>query len=129
MAGCLGGAGDDAPTTTLDPDRVTTTGGDAIEVVVAQIVIRESDDGPHVHYRLRNDGVEDATLELRTVLQIESGGTYEATAYADVLAGEEAVVEYRLVRYDGLTGEERTNVRRGNADFELYVNGERSTDV
>lgn len=126
LSGCLDG-GDDAGTTTepLDPSQVTTTGGADVEVLVAQIVIREGDAGPHVYYQLRNDGAEDATVAVRTVLDIDGGGTYEATGYTDVGAGQEVFLEYQLVRYDALTETERTNVRRGNADFETFLNGER----
>lgn len=81
LAGCLGGGGDrGTTTTTLDPSRVTTTGGDGVEVLAAQMVVREADAGPRVRYRLRDDGGTDATVAVRTVLAIEAGGTYEATA-------------------------------------------------
>lgn len=130
VPGCLGGGGDRGTTTArLDPSRVTTTGAAAVDVIVAQVVVREADDGPRVHYRLRNDGSGDATVAVRTVLSIEGGGTYEATGYADVAAGGEVVLEYRLVEYDVLTDAERENVRLGNADFDVYVNGERRSDA
>ena len=126
IAGCLGGSGDRGTTTgSLDPTQVTTTGGDDVEVVVAQVVIREDDEGPRINYRLRNGGEGDATVAVRTVLSIEGGGTYEKTAYADVSAGGEVVLEYPVVRYDELSTAEAQNVRRGDANFETYVNGER----
>ena len=125
LAGCGGPGGTTTTTEPLDPSQVTTTGGEAVELLSAQIVIREGDAGPHVSSRLRNDGAEVATVAVRTVLEIEDGGTYEATAYTDVGAGEEIFLEYQLVSYDALTETERTNVRRGNADFSVYVNGER----
>ena len=126
LSGCLG-RGRDSGTTTepLEPSQVTTTGGADVEILVAQIVIREADAGPHVYYRLRNDGAADATVAVRTVLDIEGGGTYEATAYTDVGAGAEIFLEYQLVRYDALSEVEQTNVRRGDATFVVYVNGER----
>lgn len=130
LAGCLGGpGGGGARTGTPDPIQVTTTGGEDVEILVAQVVIRQEDDGPRVHYRLRNDGGEDATVAVRTVLRIDQGGTYEATAYADVPQGQEVVLEYRVVRYDELTTAERENVRRGDADFDVYVNGEPRSGV
>ena len=128
--GCLGGAGQrDTTTEPLDPTQVTTTGGDDVEILVAQVVIRAEDDGPRIYYQLRNDGSGDATVAVRTVLHIDQGGTYEATAYTDVEAGQEIFLEYRIVRYEALTSTERENVRRGEADFDTYVNGERRTDV
>lgn len=130
LAGCLGGpGGGGARTGTPDPTQVTTTGGERVDVLVAQVVIREADDGPRMHYRLRNDGGEGATVAVRTVLTIEQGGTYEATGYADVPAGGEVVLEYRVVRYDALSAAERENVRRGDADFVVYVNGEPRSGV
>lgn len=130
LAGCLSvGERRGTTTTSLDSTQVTTTGGDEVEVLLAQVVIREADDGPRIHYRLWNAGSGDATVEVRTVLRIEDGDAYEATGYADVPAGGEVVLEYRVVEYDALTGVERENVRRGNADFDVYVNGEPRPDA
>lgn len=129
VAGCLG-AGDRGSTTEpLDPTQVTTTGGAEIAILIAQVVIREEEDGPRIYYQLRNDGDEGATVEIRTALSIDDGGTYEASAVVDVAAGQEVFVEYPVVRYDELTPVERENVRRGDADFDTYVNGELRTDV
>ena len=72
-----------------------------------------------------DSGSTDATVEIRTVLSIEDGGTYEASAYVDVPPGGELFVEYPLVRYEELSAAEEEAVRRGNAEFETYVNGER----
>ena len=130
VSGCLAADRDRGTTArTLDPTQVTTTGGADVEILVAQVVIREADDGPRIYYRLRNDGSEDATVAVRTVLRIDEGGTYEETAYTDVNAGQEIFLEYRVVRYSVLTETERENVRRGGANFDTYVNGERRTDV
>jgi len=130
VSGCLAAGGDRGTTArTLDPAQVTTTGGAAVEILVAQVVIQEDDDGPRIYYQLRNDGSEDATVAVRTVYRIDGAGTYEATAYTDVGAGQEIFLEYRIVRYEALTADERARVRRGEADFDTYVNGEPRTDV
>lgn len=128
LAGCAGGGGDGV-TTARDPAQVTTTRGDDVEILVAQVVVRQDDDGPRVRYRLRNEGDADATIAVRTVLAIEEGGTYEATALVDVPAGDEVTIEYRVVTYDELTAAEETNVRQGNTDFSVYVNGRERAGV
>ena len=130
VSGCLAAGGDRGTTArTLEPAQVTTTGGDDVEILVAQVVIREDDDGPRIYYQLRNDGSEDATVAVRTVLHVDQGGTYEATAYTDVQAGQEIFLEYRIVRYEALTADERALVRHGDTDFDTYVNGKPRTDV
>lgn len=126
LAGCGGRNGGRGTTRSdLDPAELTTTGGDDVVILVAQVVIREREDGPRIYYRLRNDAETDATVEIRTVLSIEDGGTYEASGFVDVPAGGEMFVEYPIVRYEELSAAEEAAVRRGGATFETYVNGER----
>jgi len=108
---------------------VTTTSADGIEIPVAQIVVRDGEDGPRVYYRFENTGSTDATIEVTTVLHVEDGGSYEASAYVDVPAGGEVFLEYRLVDWESLSDAERRNVRQGNADFDVYLNGEERADV
>ena len=126
LAGCGGRDGARGTTRSdLDPTELTTTGGGDVVILVAQVVVRERQDGPRIYYRLENDGEADATIEIRTVLSIEDGGTYEASAYVDVPTGGEMFVEYPLVRWAELSAAEEAAVRRGDATFETYVNGER----
>lgn len=106
---------------------MTTTSGDAIDVTVAQIVIREGEDGPRVYYRFENTGSTDATIEVTTVLHVEAGGGYEASAYVDVSAGSEVFLEHRIVAWEALSEAERRNVRQGAMSFDTYVNGEQRT--
>lgn len=125
LAGCGGHDEGRATTTaTLEPSELTTTGGDDVEVLVAEVVIRERDDGPRVYYRLRNDGDEDATVQIRTVLGVEGSGTYDASVYVDVPAGQEMFVEYSLVRWAELSAAEEEAVRRGDATLSVFVNGQ-----
>lgn len=126
LAGCGGRDGVRGTTSAdLDPSEVTTTGGEDVEVRLGQVILGGREDGPRIHYRLRNDGDGDATVEVRTVLAIRGGGTYEASAVVDVPAGGEVFVEYTLVRYEELSSAEEEAVRRGETTFETYVDGER----
>ena len=130
LAGCAGGGDGSDPTPTAGPAvTVTTTSADGIEIPVAQIVIRDGEDGPRVYYRLENTRSTDATIEVTTVLHVEGGGSYEASAYVDVPAGGEVFLEYRLVTWAALSETERQNVRQGNADFDVYLNGDERPDV
>ena|GEM_PF-4898261 len=130
LAGCAGGGDGSRPGTTAGTAvPVTTTSADGIEIPVAQIVVRDGEDGPRVYYRFENTGSTDATIEVTTVLHVEDGGSYEASAYVDVPAGGEVFLEYRLVDWESLSDAERRNVRQGNADFDVYLNGEERADV
>ena len=123
-AGCStgDGTGDDTPP---DDAQVTTTGGAEIEFTLAQVVVRDDLDGPAVNYRLRNDGDEDATVKVRTVLSIEGGNAYEQAAYLSVPAGDEVTVMYVVVDEERLTDDERRRIGQGDVSFETYLNGER----
>lgn len=44
-------------------------------------------------------------------------------------AGGEVALEYRVVRYDALAAAERESVRRGDADFDVYANGQLRPDA
>lgn len=130
LTGCASDGDGSGPSTTAGTAvPVTTTSADEIEIPVAQLVVRDGEDGPRVYYRLENSGSTDATIEVTTVLHVEDGGSYEASAYVDVPAGSEVFLEYRVVDWGSLSEVERRNVRAGNADFEVYLNGEERTDV
>lgn len=125
-SGCLDDAEDgSSPTPTRDPTRVTTTAGEDVRILASSVIFDEELDGPRVNYRLSNDGSADETVAVRTVMVVEGGGRHEETAYVDVPAGDEVVVEYRIVQYSALSDAEARAVRRGDAAFEVYVNGER----
>lgn len=115
--------GDGPPTPTRDPSRVTTTAGEAVTIRSAAIEFPE-DGGPWVRYRLRNEGSTDATVAVRTVLTLDGGDSYEGRAFADVPAGGEVVVEYRVVEYSVLPDVAAEDVRRGHGTYEVYLNGE-----
>lgn len=128
--GC-GGRRDRRGTTSDDlaPSTVTTTGGEGVEILTVELVLRDREDGPRVHYRLRNGGDADATIELLTVLAIDGGGTYEVSAYVDVPADQEMFVEYPLVRWGELPPAEAAAVRRGDTSLTVSVNGEERPGV
>ena len=123
LAGCTDRSGDGSPTPTRDPEQVTTTAGEAVTIRSAGIEFPE-DGGPWVTYRLRNEGSTDATVSVRTVLTVEGGERYEGRAFADIPAGEEVVVEYRIVEYSALPDAVADDVRRGHGTYEVYLNGE-----
>lgn len=130
LAGCAGGGPRGAPTPTDEPAApVTTTSAGPIEIRAAQLVIRSGEDGPRVYYRFENTGATDATIEVTTVLHVEGGGSYEASAYTDVPADSEVFLEYRIVRWESLSEAERRNIRDGNVEFEVFVNGEERPDA
>jgi hypothetical protein len=130
LAGCAGGDAGRGPSTTDEPAAtVTTTSAEAIEIRVAQVVIRSSDDGPRAHYRFENTGSTDATIEVTTVLHVEGGGSYEASAYTDVPADSEVILEYRILRWDSLSEVEQAGVRDGQFDFDVFLNGEERPDA
>lgn len=130
LAGCTGGGSWDGPRTTGQPPApVTTTSADGIEIPVAQIVVRDDDDGPRVYYQFENIGSTDATIEVTTVLHVEGGGSYEASAYTDVPAGGEVFLEYRIVEWEALSVAEGDAVRRGDMTVDTYVNGDERPGV
>lgn len=130
LAGCTRGGSRGGPRTTGQPAApVTTTSADAIEIPVAQIVIRDGVDGPRVYYQFENTGSTDATIEVTTVLHVDAGGSYEASAYTDVPAGGEVFLEYRIVEWETLSVAEREAVERGDMTFDTYVNGDERPGV
>lgn len=132
LAGCTDRSGDgsatptrDGPSTpTHDPSQVTTTAGEEVTITSAGVEF-PNDGGPRVEYRLRNEGSTDATVAVRTVLSLEGGDSYEGSAFADVPAGGEVVVEYQIVEYSALPDAAAEDVRRGHGTYEVYLNGER----
>lgn len=130
LAGCTDGGTRDGPRTTgQSAAPVTTTSADGIEIPVAQIVFRDGEDGPRVYYRFENTGSTDATIEVTTVLHVEGGGSYEASAYTDVPAGGEVFLEYRIVEWGALSVAEEDAVRQGDMTFDTYVNGDERPGV
>ena len=122
LAGCSALSGDRS-TPTRDPSQVTTTAGEDVVIHSAGVEFPE-DGGPWVSYRLRNEGSTDATVAVRTVLSLEGGDSYEEKAIADVPAGGEVAVEYRIVEYSALPDAAAEDVRRGRGTYEVYLNGE-----
>ena len=123
VAGCTGAPADPVATPLGRP--VTTSAAPAVAIPVAQVVIGEDAPGPAIYYRLVNEGDRAATVKLRTVLLVDGGGSYEATAAATIPAGGELRLQYQLVTFDRLSSVEARRVRRGDATFETYLNGER----
>lgn len=130
LGGCLGrDPGRGTTTSTLEPRQVTITTGDGVEILVARVVTRDDAVGPIASYRLRNVGDADETVALRTVLHVAEGGTYEATTHVDVPAGGQVTVGYPVATWSELDDGETESVRRGDGDFDVYVNGERRSDA
>lgn len=123
LAGCTDRLGGGSSTPTRDPSRVTTTAGQDVTIRSSRVEFPE-EGGPSVDYQLGNEGSTDATVEVRTVLSIEGGGNYEQTAVADVPAGGEVSVGYRIVEYSALPNGAAEEVRRGRGTYEVYLNGE-----
>ena len=123
IAGCSDRGSDGADTPTREPTQVTTTAGEDVTIVSAGVQFPE-DGGPRVNYHLRNEGATDATVSVRTVLTLEGGDSYEGRAFADVPAGREVVLEYRIVEYSALPDAAASDVRRGRGTYEVYLNGE-----
>ena len=123
LAGCSDSSGDGPSTPTPEPSQVTTTAGEAVSIVSAGIDF-PADGGPRVNYRLRNEGSTAATVSVRTVLTLEGGDSYEGRAYADVPAGGEVVLEYRIVEYSALPEAAASDVRQGRGTYEVFLNGE-----
>lgn len=129
LAGCSGGPAPGSNGTPRPPAQVTTSSAEGIEVLLSQIAIAPDAAGPDAYYRLRNTGGQDATIDVRTVLAIVGGDTYSASAVVTVPAADEVTLRYRIVRFDELTEAERTNVRQGDVIVDVYINGQRRTDV
>lgn len=123
LAGCTGRSSDGSSTPTRDPSQVTTTAGEEVTIRSAGVEFPE-DGGPWVTYRLENEGSTDATVAVRTVISLEGGDSYEGRAFADVPAGGEVVIEYRIVEYSALPDASAEDVRRGHGSYEVYLNGE-----
>ena len=123
LAGCTDRSADGSSTPTRDPAQVTTTAAEEVTIRSSEVEFPE-DGGPHVTYRLRNEGSTDATVSVRTVLSLEGGDSYEGKAVADVPAGSEVVVDYRIVEYSALPDAAAEDVRHGRGAYEVYLNGE-----
>lgn len=123
LAGCTDRSGDGSSSPTRNPSQVTTTAGEEVTIRSARVEF-PAEGGPHVIYRLKNEGSTDATVSVRTVLTLERGDSYEGTGVADVPAGGEVTVAYRVVEYSALPDAAAEDVRSGRGTYDVYLNGE-----
>ena len=123
LAGCNDRPAGGSTTPTPEPSQVTTTAGEEVSIVSSSVDF-SAEDGPRVTYRLVNEGSTDATVSVRTVLSLEGGDSYEGRAFADVPAGGEVLLQYRVVEYAALPDAAAEDVRRGHGSYEVYLNGE-----